>query len=157
MMPIRTTAPRTTHSQISPEPDPLPDAGELLGWAAGAGAVALWAADGWAVAVGGTLTLGEKLALLLGRLMLLLGEKLPIAPPPPLCPHPAARNPSESTAASRTGLFVNRCMPDPSFDVSEEKPLARTFSKDPLAELPRLHPLRGSFAPLRIDDLEDPG
>ena len=103
-MPIRTTAPMTTHSQMSAELDPLPDAGELLGWAAGAGAVALWAADGWAVAV------GEKLALLLGTLMLLLGEKLPIAPPPPLCPHPA-RNPSESTAANRTRLFVNRCMP----------------------------------------------
>jgi hypothetical protein len=67
-----------TQSQMSAELDPLPDAGELLGWAAGAGGVALWAADGWAVA------LGEKLALLLGTLTLLLGEKLAMAPPAPL-------------------------------------------------------------------------
>jgi|SRR5450755_129194 hypothetical protein len=73
MMPIRTTAPMPTQSQMSAELEPLPGAGELLGWAAGAGAVALWAADGWAVAV------GEKVALLLGALMLLLGEKLAAA------------------------------------------------------------------------------
>jgi hypothetical protein len=51
-------------SQISAELDPPPGAGELLGWAAGAGAVALGADDGWAVAE--AVALGEKLALLLG-------------------------------------------------------------------------------------------
>jgi hypothetical protein len=124
--PMRTTAPMPTQSQMSAELDPLPGAGELLGWAVGAGAVALWTADGWAVAVAGTVALGEKLALLLGTLMLLLGEKLAIAPPAPLCPHPAARNPSERIAAKRTGLLVNRRMPDPSVISSDEKPLART-------------------------------
>ena len=71
---------------MSDELDPLPGAGELLGWAAGAGAVAL-VADGCAVAVAGTGALGEKLALLLGTLMLLLGALmllLAIAPPTPL-------------------------------------------------------------------------
>jgi hypothetical protein len=121
MMPIRTMAPMPIQSQMSDELDPLPGSGELLGWAAGAGAVALWAADGWSVAV------GEKLALLLGTLMLLLGEKLPAAPPAPLCPHPAARNPNERTAANRTGLLANRRMPDPPFTASDQKPLAWTF------------------------------
>jgi hypothetical protein len=65
--------------------------------------------------------MGEKVALLLGTLMLLLGEKLPAAPPAPLCPHPAARNPS------RTGLLANRRMPDPSFIASAEKPSASAF------------------------------
>ena len=90
MMPIRTTAPMPTQSQMSAELEPLPGAGELLGWAAGAGAVALWAADGWAVAV------GEKVALLLGALMLLLGEKLAAAPRAGQggrCRRPAARGP----------------------------------------------------------------
>jgi hypothetical protein len=111
-------------SQISAELDPPPDAGELLGWAAGAGAVALGADDGWAVAE--AVALGEKLALLLGTLILLLGEKLAMAPPAPLCPHPAARNPIERTAANRTGLLANR-MPDPPFSASGQKPLAWTF------------------------------
>src|ERR1022692_361953 len=127
MMPMRTTAPMPTQSQMSAEPDPLPGAGELVGRAAGAVAVtvALWVADGWAVAVAGMVALGEKLALLLGTLMLLLGERLAIAPPAPLCPHPAARNPRERIAASRTGLLVNRRMPDPSVIAFDEKPLAR--------------------------------
>src|SRR6266851_3903189 len=73
--PMRTRAPRTTHSQMSGELDPLADAGEPLGWAAGAGAAALWVADGWAVGVAGTLALGETLALVLGT-MLTLGETL---------------------------------------------------------------------------------
>lgn len=124
MMVMRTTAPMPTQSQISAELDPLPGAGELLGCAVGPGAVALWAADGWAVSVGGALTLGEKLAVLLGKLMLLLGDKLASAPPAPLCPHPAARNPTESTAANRARLLVNRRMPGPSFIASAEKPLA---------------------------------
>jgi hypothetical protein len=112
-------------SQISAELDPLPDAGELLGWAAGAGAVALGAADGWAVAE--AVALGEKLALLLGTLTLLLGEKLATAPPAPLCPHPAARNPIERTAANRTGLLASRRMPDPPFTAAGQKPLAWIF------------------------------
>src|SRR6266851_5938200 len=73
--PMRTRAPRTTHSQMSGELDPLADAGEPLGWAAGAGAAALWVADGWAVGVAGTLALGETLALVVGT-MLTLGETL---------------------------------------------------------------------------------
>jgi hypothetical protein len=97
--PMRTTAPMTTQSQMSAELDPLPGAGELLGWAVGAGAGALWVADSCAVAVAGTVALGDTLALLLGKLMLLLGDKLAIAPPAPLCPHPAARNPRQRIAA----------------------------------------------------------
>src|ERR1039458_1084507 len=65
--PMRARAPRTTHSQMSGELDPLPATGEPLGWAAGAGAVvALWVTDGWAVAVAGTLTLGGMLAAAVG-------------------------------------------------------------------------------------------
>ncbi|MFZ0189773.1 MAG: hypothetical protein WAL72_22845 [Streptosporangiaceae bacterium] len=38
--------PSKTHSQIRPEPDPLPAVGELLGWAVAAGVEALLVADG---------------------------------------------------------------------------------------------------------------
>src|ERR1035438_7035404 len=106
--PMRTRTPRTTHSQMSGELDPLAATGEPLGWAAGAGAVvALWITDGWAVAVAGTLAaavggtlaaavggtlaaaVGEMLAAAGGtlaarlgeKLMLLLGARLAIAPP----------------------------------------------------------------------------
>src|ERR1035438_5585454 len=106
--PMRTRTPRTTHSQMSGELDPLAATGEPLGWAAGAGAVvALWITDGWTVAVAGTLaaTVGGTLAAAVGgtlaaavgemlaaaggtlaarlgeKLMLLLGARLAIAPP----------------------------------------------------------------------------
>src|SRR5579859_6821739 len=73
--PMRTMTPSRTHSQIRPEPDPLPAAGDLLGGAITAavgallvaggcpvdGASALGLALGWAV----TLALGWAVTLAL--------------------------------------------------------------------------------------------
>ncbi len=155
MTPMRTTAPMTTQSQMSAELDPLPGAGELLGWAVGTGAVAFRVADGCAVPVAGMVALGTPalllgtLTLLLGTLMLALGTLtllLAIAPPATLCPHPAARNPRERIAAKRTGLLVNCRMPDPSVAFDEKTAGQDIAVRIPLLELPRLHPLRGSFA-----------
>jgi hypothetical protein len=139
---MRTKAPRTTHSQMSGELDPLAATGEPLGWAAGAGAVvALWITDGWAVAVAGTLAaavggtlaaavggtlaaaVGEMLAAAGGtlaarlgeKLMLLLGARLAIAPPPLLLPHPVTEHAAPMIAAARSGpLTTKRRMPIPS-------------------------------------------
>src|SRR6266851_1251053 len=131
--PMTTRAPRTTHSQMSGELDPLADAGEPLGWAAGAGAAALWVADGWAVGVAGTLALGETLALVLGTMLTLgetlarvlgtipapaLGEKLLLrlgAMPEtaPLPPHPVTEHAAKPIAA-RSRPPAKRRMPDPS-------------------------------------------
>jgi hypothetical protein len=141
--PMRTRAARTIHSQMSDELDPLAAAGEPLDWAAGAGAVALWVADGWAVGVAGTLalvlgtmlTLGETLALVLGTMLALggalalvlgtmpaptLGEKLMLrlgATPettPPLPPHPVTEHAAKLIAAARSRPPAKRRMPDPS-------------------------------------------
>jgi len=143
--PMRTTAPMMTHSQMSDEPDPPPAAGELLAWAAGVGAEAVCVADGCAVAVAGTLALGEKLADLLGTLMLLLGEKLAIVPPAPLCPHPADRNPTKRIAAKETRLLVKRRMPDPSARCFWRGTAGQDIAVSiPPAEIGRLHPLWGS-------------
>src|SRR5216684_873743 len=117
--PMRTRAPRTTHSQMSGELDPLADAGEPLGWAAGAGAAALWVADGWAVGVAGTLALGEMLARVLGTIPApALGEKLLLrlgAMPEtaPLPPHPVTEHAAKPIAA-RSRPPAKRRMPDPS-------------------------------------------
>jgi hypothetical protein len=127
---------------MSGELDPLAATGEPLGWAAGAGAVALWVTDGWAVAVagmlaaalggtlaavvGGTLAaaLGGTLAAVVGgtlaarlgeKLMLLLGARLAIAPPPLLLPHPVTEHAAPMIAAARSGpLTTKRRMPIPS-------------------------------------------
>jgi hypothetical protein len=138
--PMRTRAPRTTHSQMSGELDPLADAGDPLGWAAGAGAAALWVADGWAVGVAGTMALGETLALVLGTMLALgtmltlgemlarvlgtmpapaLGEKLLLrlgAMPEtaPLPPHPVTEHAAKPIAAARSRPPAKRRMPDPS-------------------------------------------
>src|ERR1035438_4575860 len=77
--PMRTRPPRTTHSQMSGELDPLAATGEPLGWAAGAGAVvALWITDGWAVAVAGTLAaaVGGTLAAAVGEMLAAAGGTL---------------------------------------------------------------------------------
>ena len=81
--------PSRTHSQIRPEPDPLPAVGELLGWADAAGVEALLVADGWLVGVAVTLGLDDTLPLGLGgdelvldpaeTLALRVGEMLEIA------------------------------------------------------------------------------
>ena len=161
--PMRTTAPRTTQSQMSAELDPPPGAGELLGLAVGTGAVAFWVADGCSVPVAGMVALGDEPALLLGTLTLLLGTltlvlgtltlllgaRLAIAPPATLCPHPAARNPRERIAAKRTGLLINRRMPDLSLAFDEKTAGQDITVRIPLPELPKLHPLRGSFAHAR--------
>src|ERR1017187_3056947 len=84
--PMRTRTPRTTHSQMSGELDPLAATGEPLGWAAGAGSVgALWITDGWGLPVAGPLAapvagplaaaVGEMLAAAGGTLAARLGEK----------------------------------------------------------------------------------
>jgi hypothetical protein len=119
--PMRTRAPRTTHSQISGELDPPADAAEPLGWAAGAGAAALWVADGWAAGVSGTLALGKMLARVLGTMPApALGEKLPLrlgARPetgPPLPPHPVTEHAAKPNAAARSRPPAKRRMPDPS-------------------------------------------
>jgi hypothetical protein len=139
--PMRTIAPRAIHSQISDELDPLSCAGELPGWAAGADTVLVRVADGRSVTVAGALALGVRvglalgvgvglalgtLTLLVGTLTLLVGERLAIAPPTPLLPHPAARNPSDKIAANRTRVLVKRRMPDPSARRSDQRPLAET-------------------------------
>jgi len=127
---------------MSDELDPLAAAGEPLDWAAGAGAVAPWVADGWAVGVAGTLalvlgtmlTLGETLALVLGTMLTLgemlalvlgtmpapaLGEKLMLrlgATPetaPPL-PHPVTEQAAKPIAAARSMPPAICRMPDPS-------------------------------------------
>src|ERR1022692_261179 len=135
--PMRTRTPRTTHSQMSGELDPLAATGEPLGWAAGAGAVvALWITDGWAVAVAGTLAarLGEKL-------MLLLGARLAIAPLP-LLPHPVTEHAAPRTAAVRNSpLTTKRRMPIPPRIRNPGQ--ARTSPKDGAARTMGHHPLRG--------------
>src|ERR1035438_8502371 len=123
--PMRTRTPRTTHSQMSGELDPLAATGEPLGCAAGAGAVvALWITDGWAVTVAGTLAAavggtlaaavgGTLAARLGGKLMLLLGARLAIAPLP-LLPHPVTEHAAPRTAAVRNSpLTTKRRMPIP--------------------------------------------
>src|SRR6266700_1940219 len=93
---IRTSAPSTTHSQTSDDPEPLLAAGEVAGSAAFVvtGACALGAAAG--------LRLGR---LTLGRLA--LGARLLIAlltvPPHPVTSNPAAR------AAPRATTNLARC------------------------------------------------
>src|SRR5258708_567285 len=126
--PMRIRAPRTIHSQMSEEPDPLAAAGEPVDWAAGAGTVALWITDGGAVAgtlaltLGGTLalTLGGTLGLALGTmlaappdgtLMLRLGVSVAIGLP---LPHPATEHAATPIAAARSRPPAKRRMPDPS-------------------------------------------
>src|ERR1039457_5273922 len=150
--PMRTRAPRATHSQMSGELDPLAATGEPLGWAAGAGAVvALWITDGWAVAVAGTLAAavggtlaaaGGTLAARLGeKLMLLLGARLAIAPLP-LLPHPVTEHAAPRTAAVRNSpLTTKRCMPIPPRIRNPGQ--ARTSPKDGAARTMGHHPLRG--------------
>jgi len=130
--PMRIRAPRTIHSQMSEEPDPLAAAGEPVDWAAGAGTVALWITDGGAVAgtlalggtlaltLGGTLALGGTLGLALGTmlaappdgtLMLRLGVSVAIGLP---LPHPATEHAATPIAAARSRPPAKRRMPDPS-------------------------------------------
>jgi hypothetical protein len=95
----------------------------------GVGAVvALWGTEGWAVAVAGMLppgempALGEMLAAAAGgtlaarlgeKLMLLLGARLAIAPPP-LLPHPVTEQAAPRIAAVRSSpLTTKRRMPIP--------------------------------------------
>src|ERR1019366_874668 len=105
--PMRTRAPRTTHSQMSGELDPLAATGEPLGWAAGAGAVvALWITDGWAGAVAGTLAAARG-----GTLVLLRGARRATAPRP-LLPHPVTEHAAPRIAAVRNSpLTTKRRMP----------------------------------------------
>jgi hypothetical protein len=164
---MRTRAPRTTHSQMSGELDPLAATGEPLGWAAGAGAVvALWGTDGWGVAVAGTLPLGGTLAAVVGgtlaavvggtlaavvggalaarlgeKLMLLLGARLAIAPPLPL-PHPVTEQAAPRIATVRSSpLTTKRRMPIPPRIRNPSR--ARTSPKDGAARTTGHHPPGG--------------
>ena len=128
--------PSRTQSQIRPEPDPLPAAGELLGSAVAVGVGALLAADGSLVGVAVTLGLDETLGLGLGdeTVGLRLGDELPLGPAETLVlrlgkmldiellalSHPATMHPMTRIAAKRTRPLVKHRMPDPS---------ARPFSR----------------------------
>jgi hypothetical protein len=125
---------------MSGELDPLEDAGEPLGWATGAGAVALGVADGWAVGVAGTLALGEILALVLGTrlalgeiLALVLGTTLALGEPPaPVLGTMAAPALGEKLLL-RLGARPETPPPLPPHPVTEHaaKPIAAARSRPP--------------------------
>jgi hypothetical protein len=141
------------------ELDPPLATGELLGRTVGAGAVvALCVTDGWAVAVGGTLPLGETLALgemlaaaaggtlaarLGEKLMLLLGARLAIAPPPlPPLPHPVTEHAAPMIVAARSGPLTAKCLM-PILPRIRNPSRARTSPKGGAAGATGHHPLGG--------------
>jgi hypothetical protein len=131
------------------ELDPLVEAGELAGVGAAvvAGGVSVTVrvgvAIGVVVTVGVSLMSGRSLALLVGRLMLLLGVRLAIAPPPPLCPHPAARNPVAITPARRTRLLLKRRRMPTLRASSADRLLKDMASNDPGGRVSVYHPPGG--------------
>src|SRR5262252_4535920 len=94
--PMRTRANRTAQNQVSAVPDPVPAAGVLLAWAGAAGAAAV--GEGCSLAS----PAGEAPALRAGKLMLLLGARLLIAPPTAPLPHPVASSMMARAAPSGT-------------------------------------------------------
>jgi hypothetical protein len=127
--------PSKTHSQIRPEPDPLPAVGEVLGCAVAVGVGALLADVAEALGLGDRLGLGlgERLGLGLGErlglgLGLRLGDELAVGWPEALAlrlgarleiallavSHPASMHPMARIAARRTRPLLKRRMPAPS-------------------------------------------
>src|SRR5215475_4956084 len=110
MMPSRTRAPRTIHSQMRSEASPLDDAGEVAGLVgavvgASVGLTTLGVGDGVAgvgdsvrVVVAGAVATGEEV----------------VTAPLALCTHAAARPPAPAMTAASSTPFTRRRIPRPS-------------------------------------------